>query len=171
MTTMRSKTRLLIAVNVALGLAVASWGIIELRPDPDPAPDTESPQLRRPYAISRGIPTTKAAEEHPLFTRTRAAAPEAPAVESAVPPQPPPILVGILRDSEGHAGVVLEDPLAGTRKYVRQGGAFQDWMVTAVRPKQAVISRGSTEVELGLSFELRTPEANPDSASNPPRNP
>ncbi len=154
---LHTKTRLLLALNIAILLASASGGGMSLMPDSVPSPPVEAPDSLRPSALSRHATETASVEEHPLFNPARTPIKEKQASETgdrAV--QPPPTLIGIVRGSKTIAGAILEELQSGSRKFVRQGESFQDWTVTAVYAKKIRIRRGPQEIELPLSFDPRS---------------
>lgn len=153
--------RFLVALNVLLGTLALAWMIRILwaeeqsftQPPNDPTEDVNFPAA--PI-------DTSAVKAHPLFSQNRLPAPEEPRPDNldALKIRSPPLVVGIFKSSRGELGAILEDAPTGARKFVRAGGEFMGWKLTAIRAKVAVLRQSEQEIEVPLSFGSK-PAGNP----------
>lgn len=153
---------ILVAINVLVGILALAWVIQVLWVEEQIF--TEPPN---DYLGNMNFPAvpieTSAVKAHPLFTQNRLPAPEQPGPDNpyAVKILSPPEVLGIFKSSQGELGAIMEDTQTGTRKFVRGGGEFMGWKLTAIRSKGAVLRQGEQEIDAPLLFGLRT-------AGNPP---
>lgn len=166
--TSRLQTRILLALNFGILLALVVWAVGSLQADQDTLPTTHEEVAERPPIPQQSI-QKEFIEAHPLFIATRmpVAVEATPDQSESVPTRPPPLLVGILKGADGRIGGLMEEPQSGSRKYVRDGEEFMGWTLMSMRSKTAVMRAGSREAEVQLSFNSRSPQNTGNSGSNP----
>lgn len=119
-------------------------------------------------------PAVVGMEEHPIFRRSRKAlgsgeyspiAPDTspPAMAQAPAPEPP-VLVGILRGTNGQVWALVEAPGNTGRHLVSQGGEAFGWSIREIGVKHIVVRHR----ESGTDLRLRLPgsyDAEPTSSA------